>query len=164
MKRFGLEGCESFIPGLKSTLDECVKHGAEKAVFGMPHRGRLNFLANVVRKPLATIFAEFQGVMPTEDKEANWAHTSGDVKYHLGTSFTKTYPDGKKLTCEVLANPSHLECINPVVMGKVRAENHFQNIHKVGTDHDTVDRKKIIPILVHGDAALSGQGVCYESM
>lgn len=89
MKRFGLEGCESFIPGLKSTLDECVKHGAEKAVFGMPHRGRLNFLANVVRKPLATIFAEFQGVMPTEDKDANWHHSSGDVKYHLGTSFTR---------------------------------------------------------------------------
>ena len=163
MKRFGLEGCEAFIPGLKSTLDECQKQGAEKAVFGMPHRGRLNFLANVVHKPLATIFAEFQGVMPTEDKEANWHHSSGDVKYHLGTSYTKKYPDGKDFTCEVLANPSHLECINPVVMGKVRAENHFRNIHKFGESHD-IDRKKIIPILVHGDAALSGQGVCYESI
>lgn len=163
MKRFGLEGCESFIPGLKSALDECVEKGAEKAVFGMPHRGRLNFLANVVRKPLATIFAEFQGVMPTEDKDANWHQQSGDVKYHLGTSYTKTYPNGQKLTCEVLANPSHLECINPVVMGKVRAENHFKNISKFG-QKDAVDRTKIIPVLIHGDAALAGQGVCYESM
>lgn len=82
-------------------------------------------LANVIRKPLETIFAEFQGVTPQEDKEANWHANSGDVKYHLGTHFTREYPDGKKLTVEILANPSHLECINPVVMGKVRAEQHY---------------------------------------
>ena len=72
MKRFGLEGCESFIPGMKVAMDACVAGGCEKAIIGMPHRGRLNMLANVVRKPLETIFAEFQGVMPTEDKESNW--------------------------------------------------------------------------------------------
>ena len=79
-------------------------------------------LANVVRKPMEIIFAEFQGVTPKKDQEANWHENSGDVKYHLGTNFTREYPDGKKLTVEILANPSHLECINPVVMGKVRAE------------------------------------------
>ena len=94
--------------------------------------------------------------MPTEDKESNWHHQSGDVKHHLGTSFTKTYPDGKTLTCEVLANPSHLECINPVVMGKVRADQHYT--------FDFPTRKKIVPVLIHGDASFSGQGVVYESM
>lgn len=72
----------------------------------------------------------------------------------MGTSFTKTYPDGKQFTCEVLANPSHLECINPVVMGKVRAENHFKNVES--KDHNQVELKKVVPVLVHGDAALSG--------
>ena len=122
----------------------------------MPHRGRLNMLANVVRKPTETIFAEFQGVMPAEDEEANWHRNSGDVKYHLGTNYTRTYPDGKKMTVEILANPSHLECINPVVMGKVRAEQHYSG--------DSAKRQKICPILIHGDAAFSGQGVVYESM
>ena len=123
MKRFGLEGCESFIPGMKACLDTLVSLGGEKAIVGMPHRGRLNMLANVVRKPMEVIFAEFQGVTPKQDEDGNnWHENSGDVKYHLGTNFTREYPDGKKLTVEILANPSHLECINPVVMGKVRAE------------------------------------------
>lgn len=95
MKRFGLEGCESFIPGMKSCLDSLVESGCEKVIIGMPHRGRLNMLANVIRKPLETIFAEFQGVMPVENKESNWHQNSGDVKYHLGTNFTRTYSDGK---------------------------------------------------------------------
>jgi len=73
MKRFGLEGCDSFIPGMKVAMDACVEHGAEKAVIGMPHRGRLNMLANVVRKPLPQLFAEFVGTVPLEDKEANWS-------------------------------------------------------------------------------------------
>jgi len=116
-------------------------------------------LANVVRKPLETIFAEFQGVMPVEDKEANWQANSGDVKYHLGTSFTREYPDGKHLTVEILANPSHLECVNPVVMGRVRAENHIRRTMEITGDRDTV-----VPFLIHGDAAFAGQGVVYESM
>lgn len=90
----------------------------------MPHRGRLNMLVNVVRKPLEIVFAEFQGVMPQEDNKKNWQDNSGDVKYHLGTSYTRTYPNGRDMTVEILANPSHLECINPVVMGRTRAEHH----------------------------------------
>lgn len=124
MKRFGLEGCESMIPGLKASMDRIRELGGEKATIGMPHRGRLSLLANVLRKPLETIFAEFQGVLPTAgDHDSH----SGDVKYHLGTSYRKTYPDGGQMTIEVLANPSHLECINPVVMGRCRAENHIRN-------------------------------------
>lgn len=119
MKRFGLEGCEAFIPGMKSCMDALVENGGEKVIIGMPHRGRLNMLANVVRKPLETIFAEFQGTVPDA---TGYGSYSGDVKYHLGTNFTRVYPDGKSMTCEILANPSHLECINPVVMGKARAE------------------------------------------
>jgi 2-oxoglutarate dehydrogenase E1 component len=93
-----------------------VKRGVERAIIGMPHRGRLNVLANVVRKPLPQIFNEFQGKTPDAQDY------SGDVKYHLGTSYTKNYPDGKKFTVTVLANPSHLEAVNPVVMGRARAE------------------------------------------
>jgi 2-oxoglutarate dehydrogenase E1 component len=107
---------------MKVCVDTLLEHGARKCVFGMPHRGRLNMLANVVRKPAETIFAEFQGVMPTADKEANGQENSGDVKYHLGCNHTRYYEDGKSMTVEILANPSHLECVNPVVMGKVRAE------------------------------------------
>ena len=108
---------------MKTAMDYCFEHGGSKAIIGMPHRGRLNILANVIRKPLKTIFAEFQGVMPEMEGKENAVH-SGDVKYHLGTSYTKTYPNGKDFTIEVLANPSHLECISPVVMGRTRAENH----------------------------------------
>lgn len=127
----------------------------------MPHRGRLNFLANVIRKPLETIFAEFQGSTPiskyTDSADSMYlADSSGDVKYHLGTSFTRTYPDGNLMTIEILANPSHLECINPVVMGKVRGEQHFSSVGE--------RRRKTIPILIHGDAAFSGQGVVYETI
>jgi 2-oxoglutarate dehydrogenase E1 component len=152
MKRFGLEGCESMIPGLKAAMDACVAHGADTATIGMPHRGRLSVLANVVRKPLETIFAEFQGTLPSlsEVRGEHESH-SGDVKYHLGTSYTKQYPDGKRLTVELLANPSHLECVNPVVMGRVRAENHIRN-----TKGSKTDRSKIVPFLIHGDASFAG--------
>ena len=119
-KRFGLEGLESFIPGLKLCCDTLSEMGAKKIIMGMPHRGRLNVLSNVVQKPLEQIFAEFQGAVPNTAEDTYIA--SGDVKYHLGTSYTKSYEDGRKLTISVLANPSHLECVNPVVMGRARAE------------------------------------------
>jgi 2-oxoglutarate dehydrogenase E1 component len=156
MKRFGLEGCESFIPGMKAMIDRLKDDGAHKVIIGMPHRGRLNMLANVIRKPTETIFAEFQGIMPTQDDEST-IESSGDVKYHLGTNYTRTYADGKSMTVEILANPSHLECVNPVVMGKVRAEQHFSS-------GDRYKRDQIVPILIHGDGSFSGQGVVYESM
>jgi 2-oxoglutarate dehydrogenase E1 component len=142
---------------MKVAMDAIVANGGEKAVIGMPHRGRLNMLANVVRKPLETIFAEFKGVMPDSD-ESQVSASSGDVKYHLGTSFTREYPNGKELTVEILANPSHLECVNPVVMGRVRAEAH---IRKAG---ETGDKDTVVPILIHGDASFAGQGVVYESL
>ena len=124
MKRFGLEGCESLIPGMKTAMDTLVENDCQSAIIGMAHRGRLSMMANVLRKPLETIFAEFQGTMPTEDKDAHELLHSGDVKYHLGTYYTKKYDNGKELTVEILANPSHLESVNPVVMGRVRAKNH----------------------------------------
>lgn len=85
-------------------------------------------------------------------------NSSGDVKYHLGTSYTSAYPNGNLMTVEILANPSHLECINPVVMGKVRAEQHYSG------ESSFVKRNKIVPVLMHGDAAFAGQGVVYESI
>lgn len=121
MKRFGLEGCETFIPGLKVACDTLVERGVEKIFIGMPHRGRMNVLANVVRKPLEQIFAEFQLKQPLKKQEDDWSN-SGDVKYHLGASYRRTYPDGKKLTIALLANPSHLEAVDPVVSGRARAE------------------------------------------
>ena len=120
LKRFGIEGVESLIPGMKACIDELSALGGERCVLGMAHRGRINLLANVVRKPLENIFAEFQGIPPTIEGQ-NWVKGSGDVKYHLGTHYTRKYDNGKEMTVEILANPSHLECINPVVMGKVRA-------------------------------------------
>lgn len=116
-----MEGVESFIPGMKVLIDNLASEGCEKVIVGMPHRGRLNFLANVVRKPIETIFAEFQGALPSQQHQHD-GQSSGDVKYHLGTSFTRAYDSGNLMTIEILANPSHLECINPVVLGKVRAE------------------------------------------
>lgn len=158
-KRFGIEGCESFIAGLKCSFDVLVEQGVEKVIIGMPHRGRMNVLANVVRKPLEQIFNEFQGKSPHEiHPEAGVLEdfaNSGDVKYHLGTTFTKTYPDGRKLTQMVLANPSHLETIDPVVVGRARAEQHLMG---------DVNGDKVVPFIIHGDAAFAGQGVVYETM
>lgn len=152
-KRFGLEGCESFIPGLKVAFDRLVDNGVEKVIIGMPHRGRLNVLANVVRKPLEQIFNEFQGKTPDQNNDDY--QTSGDVKYHLGTSYTKTYSSGKKLTATVLANPSHLEAVNPVTLGRARAEQYL-----IGDTHG----EKVVPVLIHGDAAFAAQGIVYETM
>jgi 2-oxoglutarate dehydrogenase E1 component len=110
-------------------------------------------LTNIVHKPLETLFAEFQGFVP-ERSDPAWGN-SGDVKYHLGTSYTKEYPNGKKLTTILLANPSHLETVDPVVLGRVRGEQHFMK---------DFNRTKVVPILLHGDAAFAGQGIVYESI
>lgn len=113
-KRFGLEGCDAFIPGLKTTIDRLVELGTESVTIGMPHRGRLNVLANVLRKPLDIIFQEFSGEAKL-DVAAEWER-SGDVKYHLGTSCKRTYEDtGKSVEIHLLPNPSHLELVDPVV-------------------------------------------------
>ena len=152
-KRFGLEGCDSFIPGLKTVIDELVNSGVESVTIGMPHRGRLSVLANVLRKPLDKIFQEFQG--EAKSKDAKWGK-SGDVKYHLGTSYSRVYDDtGKKVDIHLLPNPSHLELVDPVVCGYVRGNQHYKLDRQ---------RKQNVGILVHGDAAFSGQGIVYETM
>ena len=101
-------------------MDTLVESGVEKAVIGMPHRGRLNVLSNVVHKPFEKIFAEFQGAIP-DSENPQWGN-SGDVKYHLGTTYTRPHKNGKSLTISVLANPSHLETVDPVVLGRVRGD------------------------------------------
>lgn len=144
-KRFGSEGCQGFLPGLEAILDSLADQGTEKVIIGMPHRGRLNVLADIVQRPMREIFAEFQGARP-QRIDGEWGQL-GDVKYHWGTQHTKEYPNGKELTVTLLANPSHLEAVDPVVLGRVRAEQHYMNDQA---------RKKVCPILMHGDAAFAG--------
>lgn len=158
-KRFGLEGCESFIPGFKALIDQSTLLGVENVVIGMPHRGRLNVIANVVRKDLYKIFMQFKGLnVDTEEAtkalETSYA-VSGDVKYHLGMSFARKYPDGREVNLSLAANPSHLEAVNPVVLGKSKAMQYFSNDEK---------GQHTMPVLIHGDAAFCGQGVVYETM
>jgi 2-oxoglutarate dehydrogenase E1 component len=229
-KRFGLDGGEAIIPALKDAIDRASELGAHSFIIGMPHRGRLNVLANVMRKPMTTIFSEFQGTHYDEAKfikmKEDWG-SSGDVKvsyvlcvvgfvwlvvivgygflcvalylanfhtancyhqpqYHLGSSMDRTYPDGRKIHLSLLANPcellpscfdltifailtpcpcsltqpcyaAHLECVNPVVLGKARAKQFY-----CGDTEE--DMRNVVPILLHGDAAFAGQGVVYETM
>jgi len=147
-KRFGLEGGESTIPAIEQVLKRGSQLGVTEVVIGMAHRGRLNILSNVLRKPYHAIFSEFQGHSSNpEDVQG-----SGDVKYHLGTSADREF-DGLKVHMSLQANPSHLEAVNPVVLGKVRARQR-QGQDAKGTT--------TLPILVHGDAAFAGQGLVAE--
>ncbi|KAK0221675.1 2-oxoglutarate dehydrogenase E1 component [Armillaria fumosa] len=148
-KRFGLEGCEALIPGMKALIDRSVDHGVKHVTLGMPHRGRLNVLANVIRKPIEAILNEFSG---TGDDDS----PAGDVKYHLGANYVRPTPSGKKVSLSLVANPSHLEAEDPVVLGKTRAIQHFEADE---TTHTTA-----MGVLLHGDAAFAGQGVVYETM
>jgi 2-oxoglutarate dehydrogenase E1 component len=149
-KRFGLEGAEALIPAMNVVIDECAKLGAESAIMGMPHRGRLNVLVNVCGKPIEGIFNEFAG-----KKSKDNLSSTGDVKYHLGIQKDVQTVSGKTVNINLLANPSHLEAVNPLVMGKTRARQLFTK--------DT-EYTKTVPILLHGDAAFAGQGSCYEIM
>lgn len=151
-KRFGIEGSDTFISGLQALVDEAAKDKVEHILFGMAHRGRLNTLATVFKKPVEQIFAEFQEI---KAEGRNVWGDSGDVKYHLGTTQDKVFPDGHTVRLSILANPSHLESVNPVVSGKTRAFQDF--------DQDT-KKDKVVGVLIHGDAALAGQGVVYESL
>ena len=149
-KRFGLEGGESLIPALEQILKYGGKNGIEEVVIGMPHRGRLNVLANFMKKPFSAIFSEFQGNASNPDD----VQGSGDVKYHLGTSSDRHF-DNIKVHLSLTANPSHLEAVNPVVVGKVRAKQDQKK---------DIDRKKVVGLLMHGDAAFSGQGLVPETL
>jgi 2-oxoglutarate dehydrogenase E1 component len=157
-KRFGVDGAESFIPGLKFMIDRGSELGVESFGFGMPHRGRLNVLTNVLRKPMPLMFKEFEGTHfdLEEVHDAEYSYSS-DVKYHLGTFMDRVYPDGRQVHLFLVANPSHLEAVDPVVIGKIRAKQYFSG--------DTEEaKKKHIPIVLHGDAAMAGQGIVYETM
>lgn len=149
-KRFGLEGCETLVPGMKALIDRSVDFGIKDIVIGMPHRGRLNVLSNVVRKPNESIFSEFSGTAEASDEG------SGDVKYHLGMNFERPTPSGARVQLSLVANPSHLEAEDPVVLGKTRAIQHFNK--------DETEHKTAMSVLVHGDAAFAAQGVVYETM
>ena len=149
-KRFGLDGAESLIPALEAIVDRATQHDVEEIVIGMPHRGRLNVLANILKKPIAAILSEFEGVpsMPGD------VQGSGDVTYHLGTSADREM-NGKKIHLSLTANPSHLEVVDPVVLGKVRAKQ---------AQRRDLERKKVLPLLMHGDAAFAGQGIVAECL
>ena len=153
-KRFGLEGCESLVPGMKALIDRAAELGTETVVIGMPHRGRLNILANVMRKPMEQVFSEFAGKSPISSSSEAYMG-SGDVKYPLGTSFDRPTTSGKMIHLSLLANPSHLEAVNTVCLGKVRARQYFS---------DDSERVKNMPILMHGDGAFAGQGIVYETL
>ncbi|WP_090772806.1 multifunctional oxoglutarate decarboxylase/oxoglutarate dehydrogenase thiamine pyrophosphate-binding subunit/dihydrolipoyllysine-residue succinyltransferase subunit [Nonomuraea maritima] len=150
-KRFSLEGGESLIPLLDSVISDAADEDLDEVVIGMAHRGRLNVLANIVGKSYAQIFGEFEGNI-----DPRTAHGSGDVKYHLGAAGTFTAPSGKTITASVVANPSHLEAVDPVLEGVVRAK---QDLLERGEEGFTV-----LPVLVHGDAAFAGQGVVAETL
>jgi 2-oxoglutarate dehydrogenase E1 component len=147
-KRFGLDGGEALIPAMEQIIKRGGALGLKEIVIGMPHRGRLSVLANVMAKPYRAIFNEFQGgSFKPEDVDG-----SGDVKYHLGASSDREF-DGNTVHLSLTANPSHLEAVNPVVLGKVRAKQEQLNDH---------DRDQVLPVLLHGDAAFAGQGVVAE--
>ena len=148
-KRFSLEGGEMLIPLLDTIIERSARFGVREIVMGMPHRGRLNVLANTLNKPYSLIFGEFEGIAP------DTVGGDGDVKYHLGFSADLEAADGHKIHLSLTPNPSHLEAVNPVVEGRVRAkQRRFKDR----------DRKLGIPVLIHGDAAFAGQGLVAETL
>jgi 2-oxoglutarate dehydrogenase E1 component len=150
-KRFGLEGGEVTIPAVHAIIETAAQAGVQEIAIGMPHRGRLNTLVNIVRKPLTAVFSEFGG----ESFKPEDVQGSGDVKYHLGTS-TDMEIAGRMVHVSLQPNPSHLEAVDPVVVGKVRARQD-----RAG---DTQRRSSVMAILMHGDAAFAGQGLVYETL
>ncbi|GAA4900933.1 multifunctional oxoglutarate decarboxylase/oxoglutarate dehydrogenase thiamine pyrophosphate-binding subunit/dihydrolipoyllysine-residue succinyltransferase subunit [Streptomyces coeruleoprunus] len=150
-KRFSLEGGESVIPLLDAVIDSAAESRLDEVIIGMAHRGRLNVLANIVGKSYAQIFREFEGNLDPKSM-----HGSGDVKYHLGAEGTFTGLDGEQIKVSLVANPSHLEAVDPVLEGVVRAKQDI--IGKAGTDFT------VLPVALHGDAAFAGQGVVAETL
>jgi 2-oxoglutarate dehydrogenase E1 component len=149
-KRFGLDGGESTLAALETIVRDVAQLGVEELVIGMSHRGRLNVLANLMGKPLQAIFSEFQGGASTPDE----IQGSGDVMYHLGASSDREI-DGRRIHLSLTPNPSHLEAVNPVVIGKVRAKQDQRGDR---------ERKRCMALLIHGDAAFAGQGVVSETL
>ncbi len=150
-KRFGLDGGEAMIPAMESIIKYGGQYGVREIVYGMAHRGRLNMLANVLAKPYRVIFHEFSGGSANPEDVGG----SGDVKYHLGTSTDREF-DGISVHMSLVPNPSHLEAVDPVVLGKVRA----QQVHR----DDLAKHEQVLPVLIHGDAAFAGQGIVWECL
>ncbi len=150
-KRFGLDGGESMIPAMESIIKYGGQYGVKEIVYGMAHRGRLNMLANVLAKPYKVIFHEFAGGSANPDDVGG----SGDVKYHLGTSTDREF-DGISVHMSLVPNPSHLEAVDPVVLGKVRAQQVVRD--------DLTKHEQVLPVLIHGDAAFAGQGIVWECL
>jgi 2-oxoglutarate dehydrogenase E1 component len=149
-KRFSLEGGDSLVPFLHTLIEDAGLLGVEEMVFGMPHRGRINVLANVLRKPYEMVIAEFEGSMLAKE-----ATGDGDVKYHLGYSRDHTTRAGRKVHLSLAANPSHLEAIDPIIEGMVRAKQQHLKDAEYG---------RVVPVLMHGDASFTGQGVVAETL
>ncbi len=149
-KRFSLEGAETIMPILDVLLNDAANSGVQEIVIGMTHRGRLNVLTNTIGKSVAKIFSEFEGYV-----DPSTIQGSGDVKYHLGASGTHATLDGKQITVSVAPNPSHLEAVNPVVEGIVRAKQDRM---------ENASRDRVMPVLIHGDAAFAGQGTIAETL
>ncbi|MCH9730908.1 MAG: multifunctional oxoglutarate decarboxylase/oxoglutarate dehydrogenase thiamine pyrophosphate-binding subunit/dihydrolipoyllysine-residue succinyltransferase subunit, partial [Actinomycetia bacterium] len=156
-KRFSLEGAETVIPMMDAAIDQAAEHSLDEVVIGMPHRGRLNVLANIVGKPYSQIFTEFEGNL-----NPSQAHGSGDVKYHLGATGTYIQMFGENdIEVSLVANPSHLEAVDPVLEGLVRAK---QDMLAAETDADGSAVFSVMPMMLHGDAAFAGQGVVAETL
>ncbi|CAA0122547.1 Multifunctional 2-oxoglutarate metabolism enzyme [Mycolicibacterium vanbaalenii] len=156
-KRFSLEGAETVIPMMDAAIDQAAEHGLDEVVVGMPHRGRLNVLANIVGKPYSQIFTEFEGNL-----NPSQAHGSGDVKYHLGATGTYIQMFGENdIAVSLVANPSHLEAVDPVLEGIVRAK---QDLLDTGEETNGSNQFTVVPMMLHGDAAFAGQGVVAETL
>ncbi len=150
-KRFSLEGGETIIAALDAVINHCPESGVEEIVMGMAHRGRLNVLCSVLRKSFDQLFEQF-----SENYIPDSVAGDGDVKYHLGYESVLTTTTGKKVEVRLAANPSHLEIVDPVVEGKARARQRIRG--------DTIERRKVMPVLIHGDAAIAGQGIVSETL
>ncbi|CAM4463001.1 2-hydroxy-3-oxoadipate synthase [Mycobacterium basiliense] len=160
-KRFSLEGADSVIPMMDAAIDQCAEHGLDEVVIGMPHRGRLNVLANIVGKPYSQIFTEFEGNL-----NPSQAHGSGDVKYHLGATgvYLQMFGDND-IQVSLTANPSHLEAVDPVLEGLVRAKQDLLDTGRDGSsDAGEAEKFSVVPMMLHGDAAFAGQGVVAETL
>jgi 2-oxoglutarate dehydrogenase E1 component len=149
-KRFSLEGGEALIPLLATLVEDAGDNGVQEIVMGMAHRGRLNVLAHILRKPYEMILSEFEGTLLP-----NWVQGDGDVKYHLGYARDHTTRSGRKVHVSLCSNPSHLEVVDPIVEGIVRAKQHYL---------DDTTRTRVVPVVIHGDAAFTGQGIVAETL
>jgi len=149
-KRFSLEGAAALIPMSETLVTGAAGMGVEQLTVGMPHRGRINFLANIMKKPLEDIFSEFESAFTPPDVQGH-----DDVKYHLGYASDQVMPDGRRVHLSLTYNPSHLEFVNPVVLGATRARQEMMADHK---------RERGVPVLIHGDAAFAGEGIVPETL